>query len=78
MDDSTQLISLSFAMFLGSFVAGAIPLTISLSEVRRKTFLMAYISTSKGLQNFILNDIKSPSNILFHFLNQQCNDIIFK
>jgi len=32
MDDSTQLISLSLAMFFGSFVAGAIPLTISLSE----------------------------------------------
>ena len=28
-----QLLTLSFAMFLGSFVAGAIPLTISLSEV---------------------------------------------
>ena len=34
MDDSTQLISLSLAMFFGSFVAGAIPLTISLSEVK--------------------------------------------
>lgn len=29
-----QLISLSFAMFFGSFIAGAVPLTISLSEVR--------------------------------------------
>ena len=33
MEDTAQLWTLSFAMFLGSFVAGAVPLTISLSEV---------------------------------------------
>ena len=35
MDDVATLLSLSFAMLVGCYLAGVIPLTISLSEVRK-------------------------------------------
>ena len=53
MEDTAQLWTLSFAMFLGSFVAGAVPLTISLSEVSFKrtvkNILLVYIQTGREL-----------------------------
>ncbi len=34
MDDFWRLVSLSLAMFIGCYAAGAIPLALTLSEVR--------------------------------------------
>ncbi len=39
MDDSWRLFMLSVAMFLGSFLAGMVPLAMSLSEVCCELFI---------------------------------------